>query len=480
MIAFHSIFIGGEWRTPSTSDRLEVRSPYDDALAGSTPLAGEADIDAAVAAARSALDRGEWADRAPAGRVAVLRKFAELHAARAEEFAQLVTAENGIPIWATRAVQAYIVPQNQAYLAAAEEFGWETRGPAQFGSEGADTVWRREPVGVVAAIIPWNAPHQSALTKLFPALLAGCSVILKLAPETALDGQLLGDIFTEAGLPTGVLSIIVAGREQSEYLVKHPGVDKIAFTGSTAAGRRIASLAGERLKRFSLELGGKSAAVVLEDADIDAVIGNLKFASFFNNGQACVGLTRVVVPRGLQERLAEGLGALAGGMTIGDPTLPETFIGPLVAERQRQRVDSYIQAGIDEGARLVVGGTGRPDGIDFGAFVKPTVFADVDPKARIAQEEIFGPVVSIIPYDSVDEAIRIANDSDYGLNGAVWAADRERGLEVARRIKTGGVSVNGKGRDFSAPFGGYKQSGIGREYGSAGLNSYVELKAVML
>ncbi|WEK02250.1 MAG: aldehyde dehydrogenase [Candidatus Sphingomonas phytovorans] len=463
-----------------SSGRIDVRSPYDGAFAGSTPLAGEADIDAAVAAARSALDRGEWADSPPSERIAVLRKFAELHAARAEEFAQLVTAENGIPIWATRAVQAYIVPQNQAYLSAAEEFGWETRGPARFGSEGADTVWRREPVGVVAAIIPWNAPHQSALTKLFPALLAGCSVILKLAPETALDGQLLADLFVEAGLPTGVLSIIVAEREQSEYLVTHPGVDKIAFTGSTAAGRRIAALAGERLKRFSLELGGKSAAVVLEGANLDAVIANLKFGSFFNNGQACVGLTRVVVPRGVQDRVAEGLAALVSGMPIGNPVLPDTFIGPLVAERQRQRVESFIQAGIDEGARLVIGGTGRPDGIDFGAFVKPTVFANVDPKARIAQEEIFGPVVSIIPYDGLEEAIRISNDSDYGLNGAVWAADREQGLEVARRLKTGGVSVNGRGRDFSAPFGGYKQSGIGREYGSSGLNSYVELKAVML
>lgn len=481
MPEFQSIFIGGRWVEPASRTLVEVQSPYDGAAVGHAVLANEVDIDRAVAAARQALDIGPWGKSTPESRQAILSRFAELHAARSEEFARIITAENGSPIWCTRAIQNGIAPQNAAYLSAASHYGWETRGPSGFSTKpGCETVWRREPAGVVAAIIPWNAPHQSALTKLFPALLAGCTVVLKLASETALDGQLLADLFTEAGLPEGVLSILVADREVSEYLVRHPSIDKIAFTGSTAAGRRIASLAGEQLKRFSLELGGKSAAILLEDADLDAALATMRFASFANNGQSCVALTRIVVPRARHDEIAERLGELVGAMRVGDPADPETFIGPLVAERQQQRVAGYIDLGLAEGARLVSGGPGMPEGLKQGFFVRPTVFAAVDPKMRIAQEEIFGPVVCIIPHDGASDAIRIANDSEYGLNGGIWSADREHALDVARAVKTGGLSINASGRDFSAPFGGFKQSGIGREYGAAGIDAYVELKAVTL
>jgi acyl-CoA reductase-like NAD-dependent aldehyde dehydrogenase len=337
---------------------------------------------------------------------------------------------------------------------------------------------RREPAGVVAAIIPWNAPQQSALVKLVPALLAGNTVILKPSPETALDGIRLGELFVQAGLPEGVLSVLPADREVSQYLVGHTGVDKIAFTGSTVAGRAIASLATGQLKRVSLELGGKSAAIVLADADLDVVREGIRYGSFGNNGEACVALTRVLAPRSRYEEVVTVLGDLAASLKVGDPADPETFIGPMVREGQRDRVESYIQSGIDAGARVVTGGPGAPEGLETGYYVRPTVFADVDNSMRIAQEEIFGPVIVVIPYEDEADAIRIANDSPYGLNGAVFTADREHGVDIARAIRTGGFSVNGAPRHWEAPFGGYKNSGFGREYGRHGLDEYVELKSI--
>ncbi len=471
------LFIGGRRVAPLGSETIELRSPYDGSLVGSVAAAGKADVDRAVAAARAAFDTGPWPRTTPAERQAVLSRFAERHAARADEFAALISRENGSPIWFAKAVQGGIVPQNAAYLKAAAAFPWETRQPAFPQGE---SLWRREPVGVVAAVIPWNAPHQSALAKLFPALLAGCTVVLKLAPETALDGQVLGELLTEAGLPEGVLSILAADRETSEYLVGHADVDKIAFTGSTAAGRRIASLAGAQLKRVSLELGGKSAAIVLDDADLEQTVATLKYASFPNSGQSCGAQTRILVPRSRHDALVEAMAATVAGMTIGDPADPATFLGPLVAERQQARVSGYIEAGISEGARLAAGGLGLPDGIDRGFFVKPTVFAGVDNAMRIAREEIFGPVVCVIAYRDVEDAVRIANDSPYGLSGSVWTSDPDRGLGIARRIRTGTFFVNAGTPDFMAPFGGFKQSGLGREFGSEGLGHYVEHKAISL
>jgi acyl-CoA reductase-like NAD-dependent aldehyde dehydrogenase len=289
-----------------------------------------------------------------------------------------------------------------------------------------------------------------------------------------LDGQFLGDLFNEAGLPPGVLSILAASREASEHLVSHADVDKIAFTGSTAAGERIAALAGGQLKRVSLELGGKSAAIVLDDADIEATVAGLRVASFANSGQSCVAQTRILVPRSRESGIVEALADLVRSMPVGDPRDPAIFVGPLVSERQRERVAGYIDLGMREGAKVAVGGAGRPSGLAQGNYVKPTVFSGATNQMRIAREEIFGPVVTVIAYRDLDEAVNIANDSPYGLSGSVWTKDTAKGVDVARRIRTGTVSINGAGPDFLAPFGGFKRSGLGREFGSAGLDEYLQ------
>lgn len=468
-------FIGGKRVAPLGSGFVEVRSPYDGKIAGSVPAASAGDVDLAVKAARDAFDKGPWPRMTPTERLAVLTRFADLHAPLLEEFAQLITSENGSPLWFTRAVQGAVAAQNSAYLKSAADFPWES---VQQGFPAGETLWRKEPVGVVAAIIPWNAPQQSALVKIFPALLAGCSVILKTAPETPLNGHRLGELFSEAGVPEGVLSILTADREVSEYMVRHPGVDKIAFTGSTAAGRRVASIAGEQMKRVSMELGGKSAAIVLDDSDIDATVKGLRYASLPNVGQSCVAQTRILVPKSMHDTFVEALVEDLKTLKIGAPADPETFFGPLVAERQRERVSNYIQIGIDEGAEVVLGGLGLPEGVTHGAFVKPTVFTGVNNQMRIAREEIFGPVLTVIAYEGVDEAVAIANDSPYGLSGGVWTRDKNTGIEVARRIRTGTIGVAGAQPNFLAPFGGYKQSGVGREFGAEGLNHYVENKSI--
>ena len=477
MHVYDKLFIGGRWVEPSTAARLEIRSPHDQSLVGRVPEAAPGDVDRAVAVARAAFDDGKWPAATPAARRDVITKFAQLHAARGEELAALVTAENGTPLWFTRwlHVGGGIAAQTDAYLRAAEAFGWEERLPP---ANGAQTLIRREPIGVVAAIIPWNAPHQSALAKLVPALLAGNAVIFKPSPETALDAFVLAELFAEAQLPEGLLSILPAGRETSEYLVSHPGVDKIAFTGSTAAGRRIAAIAGEQLKRVSLELGGKSAAIVLDDADVEATVDGLRIASLQNNGESCVAHTRILVPRSRYDEIVAALKEMVETVTVGDPSNPETYIGPMVRADQRERVRSYIETGIAEGARLVTGGTAPPEGLDGGYYVRPTLFADVDNRMRIAQEEIFGPVIVVIPYEDDDDAVQIANDSVYGLSGGIWTQDRQRGMRLARRIRTGGLQVNGAPVDFAAPFGGYKASGIGREFGAVGLDEYIQHKAI--
>ncbi|UCI22843.1 aldehyde dehydrogenase (plasmid) [Mesorhizobium sp. B2-1-8] len=472
---FNHNFIGGRRVDPLGPASIEVRSPYDGSLVGTVPAAAQVDIDLAVDVARKAFDEGPWPRMPVAERIAIIRKFTDLYELRSTEFAGLVTAEMGAPAWFAAAIQSLIRDQGQAYLTAAEHYPWEVK---REGFPKGTSIWIREPVGVVAAIIPWNAPHQVALAKLFPALLAGCTVILKLAPETAIDGQYLGELFSEAGLPEGVLSILVAHREESEHLVTHPGVDKIGFTGSTVAGRRIASLAGEQLKRVSLELGGKSAAIILDDADIGQTVEALRYRSFPNNGQVCVAQTRILVSRQRHDAFVDALVDNVERMPIGDPAAPGTFLGPVVTERQRQRISDYINSGLESGADLAVGGLGLPEGINHGLFVKPTVFANVHNKSRIAQEEIFGPVVCVIPYDGLDDAVRLANDTAYGLSGSVWTTDADTGLAIARRIRTGGLTINNAAPDLLSPFGGFKQSGIGREFGPEAINHYVEHKTV--
>ncbi|HEX7738806.1 MAG TPA: aldehyde dehydrogenase [Marmoricola sp.] len=473
-----ALFIGGAWTAPATDAVLEVISPHSEEVVARVPEGSAADIDAAVAAARRAFDEGPWPRMSPDERIEIVQALSGLYAARLEEMATVISTEMGSPMAFSSLAQAPAPwMQIEAFLAIAREFPWEKR---RTGALGGDVVVRHEPVGVVAAIPPWNVPQFTIVSKVIPALLAGCTLVVKPAPETPLEAYVLAEMLSEAGVPEGVVSIVAGGREVGEHLVRHPGVDKVAFTGSTAAGRKIGAICGEQLKRVSLELGGKSAAIVLDDADEAAAIEGMKFLGVMNSGQACVAQTRVLVSRERHDAFAAALADAIGGMRVGDPLDPATEIGPMVARRQQERVESYIALGQEEGASLLTGGTGRPDGLDTGWYVRPTVFAGVDNRMRIAQEEIFGPVLSVVAYDDVADAIRIANDSDYGLAGTVWTADEEKGLEVARGVRTGTYGVNTYTMDFAAPFGGFKASGLGREFGPEGLSQYTELKSVYL
>ena len=471
-----AFFIDGGWAAPATSDVLEVVSPHSEEVVARVPEGSPADIDAAVAAARQAFDHGPWPRMTPQERIDVVQAFSMLYAGKLAEMADLITLEMGAPTSFSNLAQSPAPwMQIEAFLGIAREYPWEE---ARAGVLGAPVVVRREPVGVVAAIPPWNVPQFTIMSKVVPAILAGCTVVVKPAPETPLDTYLMAELLQEAGVPAGVVNIVAGGREVGEHLVSHPGIDKVAFTGSTAAGRKIAAVCGEQLKRVSLELGGKSAAIVLDDADLAGTMEGLKFTALMNSGQACVAQTRILASRANYDNVLDALVQTVGAMQVGDPMDPATEVGPLVAQRQQERVEKYIALGQEEGARVALGGNGMPEGLDHGWYVRPTIFADVDNGMRIAQEEIFGPVLSVIPYDDVADAIRIANDSDYGLAGTVWTADEEAGLDVARQVRAGTYGVNTYTMDFAAPFGGYKSSGIGREFGPEGLGHYTEIKSI--
>ncbi|ONH30877.1 aldehyde dehydrogenase [Pseudofrankia asymbiotica] len=473
------LFIGGEWVAPSGPDTFDVVSPATEEVIARVAEPTPADVDKAVAAARTAFDEGPWPRLDPAERVAAVRRLAALYKPGRAELASIITAEMGAPISFAKLGHVTIpMFMMNAFAGIAENLAWEEKRPGFYGQ---DILVRKEPVGVVGAIVPWNMPMHLTIGKLIPALLAGCSVVLKPSPETPLDAYWLAGLLERAEIPPGVVSILAAGREVGEYLVSHPGVDKVSFTGSTAAGRKVAAACGANLKRVSLELGGKSAAVVLDDADPAAMAKGVEVAGLMNSGQACVAQTRVLVPRSRYAEYVDALAAMVESLPTGDPTDPATEIGPLVAQRQQERVRGYIEVGQKEGARLVAGGADLPAGVDRGWYVRPTLFADVDSSMRIAQEEIFGPVLSVIPYADEAEALRIADATEYGLSGSVWTADVERGLDVARRVRSGTFGVNeAYSMDPAAPFGGVKASGIGRELGREGIEGFLDSKSISI
>jgi acyl-CoA reductase-like NAD-dependent aldehyde dehydrogenase len=471
------LFIGGTWSLPSTDHRIDVVSPHTEQTVASVAAAAPPDVDRAVTAARDAFDSGTWPRTDPADRIAAVRRFAEAYGRRRADMADLITTELGAPIsFAQRAQVALPWSMIDAFCDLAETYAWRETRPGRYG---ADIYVRREPVGVVGAIVPWNMPQFLTVTKLVPALLAGCTVVLKPAPESPLDALLLAELILEADLPPGVVSVLPGDGAVGEHLVRHPGVDKVSFTGSTAAGRAVAAACAVDLKRVSLELGGKSAAIVLDDADPETVAASVRSASLSNSGQICNALTRILVPETRADDFTDALAAEVSAMVVGDPRDPATQVGPLVARRQQQRVTGYLERGAQEGARVVTGGAGMPDGLDHGWYVKPTVFDRADNAMTIARDEIFGPVLTVIPYADVDDAIRIANDSDYGLAGSVFTADDDRGLAVATAIRTGTFGVNqGYPMDPFAPFGGVKDSGYGRELGREGIDGYTDTKSI--
>lgn len=467
-------FIGGRWLEPISRRTLKVVSPVTEETLITYPEAGPADIDRAVAAARDAFDRGPWPKMPPAERARYLRRVADLLTERLEDIAHAWTIQVGAPISLTKKLVGQNPTLFRYYADLIETYPFVDERKRD---DGGRVRVAKEPVGVCAAITPWNAPLVLLSYKVAAGLAAGCTIVAKPSPETPLEAYILAECIEQAGLPAGVFNIVPAGREGGDYLVRHKGVDKVAFTGSTGAGKHIAAVCSERLARVSLELGGKSAAVLLDDADFAKALPSLMVYTMPITGQVCFSLTRILVPeRREREFLDLYLGAVSG-IKVGDPMDPATQMGPLTMARQRDRVEGYIRAGRAEGARIACGG-GRPSGFDRGYFVEPTVFTDVTPHMRIVQEEIFGPVVSVLTYRDEDEAAEKANNSSYGLSGAVYTADPERGYRMARRMRTGSVTINGMIVDPKHPFGGFKQSGIGREGGPEGLENYIETKTI--
>lgn len=469
------LFIGGSWVTPATDQRIEAIDATTEASLGTVPAAGDDDIDRAVRAAREALPG--WAETEPTERAAVLHRLADALEHRADRLTRTVTLQNGMPLNLSQQIEgeyAVALLRYYAQLATSTPFEERRASPLEF-----DTLVGRDPIGVVGAIVPWNYPVLLAITKIAPALAAGCTMVIKPSPGTALDSFIMAEAAAAAQVPPGVLNWVPGADQTGATLVSHPGVDKVAFTGSTATGRRIAQTCGGLLRPVSLELGGKSAAIVLDDADLAAVADGLEFASMANNGQTCMACTRILAPSSRYNEVVDYLADWMAALKVGDPLDPATQVGPLASSQHRGTVESYIAKGRGEQARLVVGGA-RPPGIDHGWFVEPTLFADVDNSASIAQEEIFGPVLAVIKYDDDDDAVRVANDSDYGLGGTVWSADPERAISLARRVQTGSVGINGYMIDLNAPFGGVKTSGLGREFGPEALAAYQQLKSTYL
>ena len=472
MQAYEKLYINGQWVPSSGTKSISVTDSSTEEVIATVPEGTATDVDAAVTAARAAFPA--WSELPKEERAAYLTKIGAALEARTDQIAEAITKEVGMPIFLSKLVQAGLPKANFAVAA-------QMLGTYQFEEQIGNSLVIREAIGVVGCITPWNYPlHQIAL-KVAPALAAGNTVVLKPSEVAPTSAFILAEAIHEAGVPAGVFNLVTGvGQVVGEAIAGHPDIDMVSFTGSTRAGKRVAELGSQTVKKVALELGGKSANVILDDADFDKAIADGVNKCFFNSGQTCTALTRMLVPR---ERLAEAekiATATAESYTPGNPFEPSTRLGPLISAIQRERVRGFIQQGIDEGATLLTGGTAAPDGLDHGFFVQPTVFSDVTRNMTIAREEIFGPVLSIIPYDTEEEAIEIANDSIYGLAGGVWSGDPERAKRVARRIRAGQVEVNGGAFNVVAPFGGYKQSGVGREAGKFGLEEFLEVKSLQL
>ncbi|MER5688403.1 aldehyde dehydrogenase family protein [Streptomyces sp. NPDC002205] len=448
---------------------IDVVNPADESVIASMHEGTAEDVDKAVDAALAAFPG--WSSTSPEERIAVVRRLTEGMQKHSEELAATITLEMGAPIGFSRQAQAgFPVASTLAAIAAAEKYEWT--------EVIENSLVIHEPIGVVGAITPWNFPLQQLVTKVVPAMLAGNSVVLKPSEISPLSARMFAEIATEAGLPNGVFNVVQGtGPVVGETISRHPKIDMISFTGSTRAGKSVSVAASDTVKRVALELGGKAAHIVLPEADLDFAVKRGLAYAWANGGQACGAYVRLLVPEDLQETVVEKLRAAATEYSVGDPTDEATRIGPVASETQRQRVDGYIRRGIADGATLVVGGPGRPEGFESGAYVKPTIFSDVDPGSVIAQEEIFGPVLVVIPYTDDDHAVEIANGTIYGLSGAI-TGDKEHAMAIARRLRVGQVDVNGGKHNFQAPFGGYKQSGNGREMGRAGIEEFLETKAI--
>jgi len=472
MIERNQLYIGGRWVAPSVTDTIEVTDSNTGEAFATIPAGTAADAEAAVAAARAAFDG--WSQTPASERAAFVQKIADGLKARTEELARTIATEVGMPLKLSTMVQVGGPVANWAnYAKLAREF--------EFDERVGNSVVTREPVGVVAAITPWNYPLNQITLKVAPALAAGCTVVLKPSEVAPINAFILADVIHEAGLPAGVFNLVTGfGPVVGEALSSHPDVDMVSFTGSTRAGKRVSEVGAQTVKRIALELGGKSASIVLDDADFEKAIKGSVSNCYMNSGQTCAAWTRLLVPRARLDEARAIAKATAESFTVGSAFADGVRLGPLVSAVQRDRVLGYIRRGIEDGAELVTGGAETPQGVGGGYFVKPTVFVVDDPKATIAQEEIFGPVLTIIPYDTETDAVRIANDSVYGLSGAVWAGTDERAMQVARRLRTGQVDLNGGRWNPSAPFGGYKQSGRGRENGTYGLEEFLEYKAMQL
>lgn len=472
MFDCRKLFVGGDWISPSGSAVIEVVNAASEEIMGSIPAGSSTDVDQAVAAARRALP--EWAALSPHQRSGYLAEIQAGLAAHSSEMARIITAEVGMPLKLSERVQAGLpVAVLDSYVKLLEDYS--------FSEPIGNSLILKEPRGVVGCITPWNYPLHQVVAKLAPALAAGCTLVVKPSELAPLSAFKLAEITAKAGLPPGVFNLVSGyGPEAGEALVRHPDVRMISFTGSTRAGRRISELAAATVKRVTLEMGGKSPSIILEDADLAKAVKATVSSCYLNSGQTCSALTRMLVPAARYDEAAAMAAEMAGSFNLGDPMLPETRLGPLVSAAQRERVRSFIERGRDEGARMLCGGAEPPDGLERGFFVKPTVFGSVSPDMTIAKEEIFGPVLSILSYDSEAEAIAIANGTDYGLAAAVWSADAERALKVARRIDAGQIDINGGRFNPLAPFGGYKHSGIGREFGHFGLEEFFEIKSLQM